>query len=257
MADGLTFYNALTAFSPVYRLTVLWDGERHPANPPPNWRDCRWDATVKALEALDVDHAEGKDSDPVEREGLALLWPLLGARIDHDVEAWPWIPSGYLSTPLDDHLVGMFAFEIKQGDHGSWSIELHMGNQFAPASPFADMSARARELSGVLDRALDEEPRVRTIRCNSWMNSFGPFLALVPVGWSTPAARTLPDGYGYNWWGQLVSRTGGFHTGNGEYVRAHGVFPYPAVDGSCSIPALRDHLRSAFGVDPGVRGVGA
>src|SRR5437870_5634728 len=68
--EGMPLEEALTARTNIYRLTCLWDGERHPARPPDGWRDPSWEELLGRLKALYDKHDE--DTTALEREGLEL-----------------------------------------------------------------------------------------------------------------------------------------------------------------------------------------
>jgi len=239
------FERFLTDCTPVYRLTTLWDGERHPAKPPPGWRDNAWHQVLRRLSALEC--TRRGDPAGLEEAGLDLLRPLLEPRIARDVQAWPWIPDGLGAKPFPDTVFGFFLYEPPQALADGRCIELHMGNSMAPASPFHDLHARAADLVRLIADASARNPALDMIRSDSWLNSFRPFLRLFPPQWAASRSPARPLGYSYNWWGQFVTRAGAFHRGNAEHLRRTGDFPYPSVTCSCTLRALRLHLRDGFG----------
>ena len=237
---GAGFSEWLTRHTPVYRLTALWDGERHPAHPPQGWSDASWDAAVRDLAEMPV-----CDEDA----GLRRLWPLLQPRIRRDVADWPHIPSG-IGTERRVRLFGFFLYDLTEFGRATTEMNLHMGNTQAPESPFHDVPARAGELARLLRDAQSLKPDMEWIQCASWLNTFAPFLRLFPAAWAGSATPPRPPGYSYGWWGQFVWRDGRFHKRNGEHLRRTGQFPFPAVVCRCRIASLRQHLRQCFGVDP-------
>src|SRR5262249_54476678 len=86
---GMALEEALTARTNLYRLTCLWDGTHHPAHPPPGWRDPRWEELLGQMGVLFDRYARQDDTTALEREGLALLWPVLEPRLELDVRSWP------------------------------------------------------------------------------------------------------------------------------------------------------------------------
>lgn len=236
-----SFNKTLTAQSPLYRLTCFWDGVNHPANPPVGWVDKKWEFVLRELKEIlkSTDNA-----DEFEQQGLKKLWPFLEPRIKKDAKAWPWIPSGYTSEKLPDKLFGFFAFELLKAQGGNFDITLHMGNIFAPQSPFKDMAARKNELLQLLDYARDKYGNLVSVFSGSWLNSFAPFLALFPDEWIDKNTPASPINYSYDIWGQLVSRTGGFHRRNAYHIRRTGRFPYPSLPGKCKVESLRKHLKT-------------
>ena len=221
------FGSILTAQTPVFRLTSLWDGVHHPAH---GWDDPEW---RELLERLSMSGERGLD----------VLLPLVLARIEQDVARWPWIPSGLGVEDLSDRLFGMFLYEVGPGGKED-TLDLHMGNSLSPASPFRDAAARRLDLLALLDDAQQRYPLLEQIESTSWMNTFQPFLQLFPASWQQSASRPIPLQYTYGWWGQLVSRTGAFHRENGEHLHRTGRFRYPCVACTCTIDALRRHLAT-------------
>ncbi|MBN1672326.1 MAG: hypothetical protein JXR37_14900 [Kiritimatiellae bacterium] len=236
-APGIPFETTFTNISPVYRLTVLWDGAHHPAE---GHDDRRWTRILRELntarEGVDLN-----DSAAFEEEGLHILWPYLEPRIEKDVAAWPWIPSTYGTKPTGTGEYGFFLYEIKQGQSGEPVVDLHMGNALAPDSPFRDLDARVGELVRLLDDAQRRAPSAVRLESTTWLNGHGTFLGLFPAEWAR-SPQPEPLGYAYNWWGQFVNRRGGFHQRNGARLRESGRFPYPCTRCECRIESLRRYL---------------
>lgn len=230
------FQRILTAESPVYRLTEFWDGENHPANPPDGWRDAKWEKTVAELKNIfKASQAQ------FEEEGYTLLEPLLFSRIEKDLQAWPWLPCGYCTYKLpDSNVFGAFAFEPADDN----SIAFHIANNRIPHSPFENMPGLRNELASLVDYVMEKYPEYKKIWCNSWLNSLSRFQTLFPAEWIDLQARPGRISYGYNWWGQLVSHTGGFNFRNAKLMRENGTFPFPAINGSCTLESLRKHLKA-------------
>jgi hypothetical protein len=231
------FRRCLTAQTPVYRLTELWDGRNHPAS---GWADERWEAMVQELyECLSEAPAD------FEEAGTSLLAPLLRSRIAVDLGAWPWTPCGYCPDKLpDENLFGPFAYEKTDqiGRPGEEFIAIHLGNIIVPRSPFEDMPQMCHDLLRLTECVMARHPAAVNIGCNSWLNSFARFLSLFPLEWGHTANLPGRVGCGYNWWGQFISRTGGFNFRNAKTMRATGAFPFQARNGRCGIKALQHHL---------------
>lgn len=237
-ADYKSIRRILTAETPIYRLTILWDGKNHPANP--IFHDPVWEMNIHHLYELYV----GMPNDFEER-AYAILEPLVLGRIDVDLKAWPWTPCGYCTYKLPaDNIFGAFAFEVvKTPPNNSEMIAIHIGNNKIPRSPFEDIDNLRNELSLLLKYVSEIHFGVKRIGCSSWLNNFDRFVGLFPTEWILPDAKPNPVAYGYNWWGQFVSRTGGFNFRNAELMRKTGSFPFQSLSGACWIESLRKHLR--------------
>lgn len=234
--EGADFAVTLTGRTPLYRLTTLWDGRRHPARPPGGWRDEQWDAIAAGL-------ASTPGHEELVTTGLDFLWPLLEPRLARDVAEWPYLPSG-VGCDRDIRIHGFFLFERAQVESDTTEMELHMGNTFAPKSPFDEPEARLRDLHSLLEDARERNPRLETIVCGSWLNSFRPFQRFFPPEWMEGPSSPAPLDYSYGVWGQMVSRDGSFHRRNGERFDSTGRLPYPSLTCRCRIDALRDFLAA-------------
>lgn len=234
------FRQILTSETPVYRLTELWDGKNHPANPPAGWRNECWENIVTELESIFM-----ASSAQFEETGYKLLEPLLFARVEKDVAAWPWLPCGYCTYKLpESNIFGAFAFEpVDQHPVCGKMIAIHIANNRIPHSPLEDIPGLKRELSALADYVAEKYPEHKKIGCNSWLNSLSRFKIIFPDEWTNPESPTGRIGYGYNWWGQFVSRTGGFNFHNAALMREKRTFPFQAVDGFCTVDRLRKHLN--------------
>ena len=234
--DGVALDEILNRRVHLYRLTVLWDGRLTPAGPGFPWETSSWGAVLRDLEGL---CRRQRSAAAFEEAAFARLWPLAEPAVPRDVARWPWIPEGYCPTPLpNEQVCGCFAWEPGRTPD---SISIHIANACMPASPFADLRQRARELTALVESARAATPAARTLGCNSWLNTFPPFLKLFPDDWVRPGRPGEP-GSGANWWGQFMARDGSFHRRHGNALRATLDFPWPAVDGFCSLDRLADHL---------------
>ena len=231
--------------TPLYRLTVFWDGATALISPEDGWRDHRWDTLLGKMERIHERYGGQERAEQWEQAGLDVLWPLIEPRIEKDVRAWPWIPSCLGATRPETGAFGFFLYEWQGVGEDSESLLLHMGNSLAPQSPFEDLEARARELLLVLASARKVKPHVDRIVSNSWLNSFGAFLRLFPTEWQRAVAPG-PLSHTYDWWGQFVTRRGSYHTRNAEHLRRTHHFPYPSVICRCDIDTLRRHLEDEF-----------
>ncbi len=236
-ADGVEFERAVNRGTPIYRLTSLWDGVHHPANPIKGWNDKKWDALLKILKE---ESEVLTDNSSFERKGLETLWPWLEKRIEKDVNDWPWIPSAFGTKIIGERVSGMFLYEITEDG----KLDLHMGNIYTPESPFKDMTRMAVDLRDLVENVIKKNSDIKSVVCESWMNSFEPFLTLFPIEWCKKSEATDMFNYTYDIWGQMVNRYGGFHKKNGEYLRIHGNFPYLSKKCECRIDSLLNHLKN-------------
>ncbi len=231
--EGIAFDEAITKATPIYRFTTLWDGSNHPAN---GFNDKQWNLILSELEKLLLNKGSIEN---FETEGLKLLIPHFEPRYELDVKAWPWIPSALGVTNLEERRSGMFLYELTRDN----KLNLHMGNIFAPESPFKNVKLLRKTFRLLLESVLENEKNVKEIVCESWMNNFEPFLSLFPKEWCDNYTKTNMKNYTYDIWGQMMNRFGGYNKPNGDYLRENGKFPYPSIKCGCSIKSLLSHLQ--------------
>ena len=239
-ASGKQFRHTLTTCTNLYRFTLLWDGQHHPADPPPGWRDPQWEDLLDKLDAIDAAFPPGDAPPEMEAQSLELLWPSMEPRLERDVAAWP--------VPADKP----FGFFNYRPDDDGWThgkITLHLNNPFAPASPFDDLRQRARELNMLLHHGRQQRPDLHTVSLSSWLAGFGPLQSLFPQEFAQSASPPWALAYHLGWWGQFIDRAGGFHERNGLHLRTTGQFRYPCITCACPIDAALAHLRQRFGIE--------
>ncbi len=234
---GAPLADILNRQTHIYRLTSLWKGDSGAVQVVPASRNTRWKELLKEIEKIDRQCTNVKD---FEGEAFRLLWPLAEQAIGRDVADWPWIPEGYCTRRLPGcQISGCFAWESASEPA---TVSIHIANACMPQSPFNNLQHRIIELKAMVSRLKDSVPKHRYIKCNSWLNSFPPFLKLFPANW--PRSQNVSAvGASCNWWGQFMARDGTFHRRHGEFLRSHMRFPWPAIDGICTINELEAHLH--------------
>ena len=232
-----SFLKILNNELPNFRLTTIWDGIHHPASDefPKN---SEWRKLANSLLNL---YRNATNIIDFEKKGFDLFKPYIEKRIEIDISAWPWIPSGYSTSRMPNNSIfGIFAYTVEQ--LGEETVHFHIANSCMPKSPFADINARAKELLSMIRNIKQRASNTTRIGCNSWLNSFPPFLKLFPPEYPKTKATIEPLSYSFNWWGQFLSRDGSFNKKNREKMYKTGKFPYLSIDGNCSIDNLEDHL---------------
>jgi|GEM_PF-2494277 len=235
-----SFHEILDRQLPIYRLTTLWDGKNHPANSDFPRTNSQWCQLADELQMLYKDNK--LDSLVFEEKGFDLLYPYIKGRIQTDIEKWPWIPCGYSPHKLPkENIFDIFAYEdIESADQRV--VYFHIANICMPESPFKDMNARAHGLLNMVKAIKQRFPSVEKIECDSWLNSFEPFLKLFPASYPQKNEVQPKVGYGFNWWGQFLSRDGSFHNRHGKIMRQTGKFPFVSRTGICDIDNVEKYL---------------
>lgn len=124
-------------------------------------------------------------------------------------------------------------------DYPGW-MAFHISNDCAPNS-FLDYPEHIKEsFAGILDAA-ENEMKVDTIFCCSWLNSFPKWLALFPEEWTAnrgPERDSICWHFGF--WGQFINSRGLFNDRYGEIFRKTGKMPYAFRPAHCSVKAMRE-----------------
>jgi hypothetical protein len=238
--------DALTRRVNIYRLTSLWDGVRDPAS---GFRDPDWDRLVDRLVSLQLRFPFEVVSE-LEEESVVLLAPWLGDRLEQPegplFGCWAYEVVGESVTD-GPGLLGRLTNHRKIAQRlqrlaglatAERHVALHFFNAFAPLSPFDNVRSVACGLRALICDCRKRHPTVRTLWCQTWLNSHLAFLALFPEAWSSSAvSRTIDDAdrrscgraslNTHNWWGQFMKSDGTFHERRAQRFReSGGEFPY-------------------------------
>lgn len=234
LREDRPFADVFNIHTDIYRLTILFDGQTIPYHNKPGWRDAAWDSLLVELRRIHQQLADEPDSTAFERAGYALLLPVLEPAFPRAVAQWP-MPA--------DRPYGFFACNLAEmTEPEAQGIEIHLFNPFAPVSPFADPTARLRELRRLVDDMCAAHPEVTDIATGTWLNAFPPFLALFPPEWAASATEVRVAFPGAGLWGQFYDHRGRFHRGNAAHYRETGTFRYLPMHCRCRLDTLRAFL---------------
>jgi len=241
MGQGMSFEEAVNIRVDIYRLTSLFDGKVFPYNAPSGWHDERWEEMLDRLRLIYALHAGEATSEAIERDGYEVFRPVLEPAFARGVAGWP---------RLEDRPYGFFSFNLADlKKPAARAIEIHLGNPFAPASPFAEPQERKRELLRLITNVCRENPDVAYIATGTWLNSFPPFLAFFPPEWTASASPSVGGFWGGGLWGQFYDRRGRFHRKNAEYYRQTGSFRYTPMNCRCRIETLQAYLDGTMNIE--------
>ena len=225
------FDDALNQRVNIFRNTSLYDGKLHPVDgaviEP-------WTALLAQIREVFELHIEDEDTEILEQESLAILWPVLkeAARADR-----PWQPT------LEERPYESWSFDEGRDNQ----INIHIANTYTPESPLSERRVHfAAALIRLLEDAQQNNPHIDTVVCGSWLNSVPRFGELFTDAWKQSAEQRPEVRYTLGHWGQFTDRRGDFHGPNGARFRAHGEFPYPALRCSDRIDPTLEHLRERF-----------
>ena len=213
----------------LYRNTSLYDGSRHPAA---GDEDPAWNEIVAALG--EIFNQYGNDPEAVETRGLALLWPLMEARLQK---------KGTEQSRSEGRPYECWSYDYKNEGR----VSIHIGNVYQPRSPLSDMQPQfAASLIRLLRDSQVRRPDVKVVQCGSWMNSAPRFQMLFPETWRQSAEERTEVRYTMGTWGQFMDRRGDFHAKNGAILRQTGEMPFASSLCKCTIEETLDHLQAAF-----------
>jgi hypothetical protein len=119
-------------------------------------------------------------------------------------------------------------------------IDLHIGNPYRPESLFDHREEVVADLRSAVSKARESMPALRTVGCTTWLNSTRRFPGLFPESYAgTIEVADEPTRRGLGWWGQYVTREGGFNTRTaGLFRQSGGVHPYPMARGWCTVAEI-------------------
>lgn len=203
--------------------------------------------------------AEGTRTDLDEiawRKTLAECWSVLtrcqtpAERVDFVEDLWGrfgerWLkayPCFEASLSERSDYFGCFRYDHGAGDR---SIVLHFQNKEEPLSPLADPGKRREDLRRIVADVNARQLQVDRVRFDTWMNNLKPVQSLFPESYvrSLAPAEEFPKGYG--WWGQFITRDGGFHMRRAEKLMTEGRFEFVRLDGQCPWQEFHQNLEQS------------
>jgi len=222
-------WEALDKYVDIYRLTVYNEKNLNPAWVK-DFNDPKWDELKRRIISVIDKYSREPDTQKIETECMAFLWPLMEAKIECDSRPGQKRPK----SPY-----GCWRYDISNE-----FIDLHFGNAVQPKSPFDDMPALAADLLRLLKDAKSSLPQLTKVRCGTWLNNLPAFLSLFPPSWPlTKAGGVTGLGSGLGTWGQYIDRRGAFHLKNAQEFRANGRHPYFGFSCHCGYAQAVEHLE--------------
>lgn len=182
-------------------------------------------AVKKVYSGLSVNETSGKDFSVRALEILA-----------------PFLACSLLAPETPREWFGCFCYnyspEIKH-------IYLHFKNACCPESPFADISARFRELAQIIEDIKNKGFSPETFGCDSWINELELVQGLFPPEYLQSFEVSPPDSKsGYGWWGQFVGKDGRFNAAKAGKFEKDMQFQYRRIIAKCSYESFIKHINS-------------
>ncbi len=247
---------ALSTRVDLYRLTDLWNGRNEAED---GLADAAWmdQATQIARWVRDTPMAA---TETLEKQVLAFLAPTLEQRLPKDVGPPPVRPFGCWTFDLGwpgladrpgflgklsnrAHVAAVVRKAMGLAASPSRDGVLHIMNVMVPRSPFDDLQALTDALRALIAHLRAEQPQVRELWCNTWLNEHPKFHEIFPAEWFGNAT-VAPPGNHRNWWGQFARRDGDFNEKLAHQFRASGgVFPFRALQCHAGVEEIDAHLK--------------
>jgi hypothetical protein len=230
--EGADFNDAVNGRVNIYRNTDFYEGGNQ--IPARGHADAKWNEFLVGLEAIYDRYPDSKDSEQLESEGLAYLWPR--------------VQKGYRPKKADPSPPKTARpYECWTFDDGDDYVAIHIANVYQPESPLSEKRVNfVAMLLKLLRDTQERRPEVITVRCGSWMNSIEPFQEMFPKSWHDSARPSLRSGFGMGHWGQFMDRVGRFHERNGQLLRDIGDFPFASLGCHAPIDEVVAHLEAYF-----------
>lgn len=182
-----------------------------------------WSELVNGLSARVCDHAGDPSSVEAEDECLDFLAPYIFPEQEP-----PRPPSPEPQIPV------IRAGCWRVGVVSDTEIDLHFWNAHRPDSPFDHLDELTADLKAVVVAGTEANPSVGTVSCTTWLNSTRRFPTVFPQSYAgTIEVIDEPTRRGLGWWGQYVTREGGFNRHTAARFRETGEHPYPMARGWC------------------------
>ncbi len=248
---------ALSRRVDLYRLTDFWNGTNDSND---GVADAEWMKHAARI-ATWVCETPIDQTSSLEEQALALLEPTLERRLPKDVgpapvrpfECWTY-ELGWAGLADGPGLLGKFSNRshmeaiLRRGvglpQKASRDCVLHIMNVMVPRSLFEDMPRLAESLRTLIRNVRVEQPQVRELWCNTWLNDHPKFQELFPEAWFRNGVVASPGNY-RNWWGQFARRDGDFNEITAQQFRASGgVFPFRALRCHAGLETVEMHLSS-------------
>lgn len=226
------FSPALRSRVDIYRKTDVNRGHLNPSGF--DWNDPSWLAIEAGLQRIYQGCLE--DRTGFEEAGIAYLQPTLEARLWRDYLDRSAL-YGYQCGSLRHNL-----YEEKQVE----AVVFHIANAVCPRSIFDD-PLYLPDCFLALMRRVERLYGATRITTGTWLNSYYKWLSLFPAEWEQNMSEPRTDvQWHYGFWGQFINARGTFNAKAGEQLRQTGEFPFQLRSSSCSIAAMRQHLRQYF-----------
>lgn len=135
---------------------------------------------------------------------------------------------------------GCFSYDPAPDD----AIFLHIGNTLIPDSILNNKEYMINSLISLLNDA-EKKHSSRIITTETWLNSYGKWLSILPKEWLDNMQYSSNDIlWHYGFWGQFINRKGCINKKTADYYLKNSALMYPVKKSSCTIKTLKEHLQS-------------
>ena len=121
--------------------------------------------------------------------------------------------------------------------------EIHIGNNTAPDSPFADRRRKFAWMQQLLEDAARNAPEIRRIGTSSWLNNYAAYTELFPASYRDSFVAASPGRMrGLGWWGQFITHEVTLNEPRAERLKQEQRFELVQYRGTCEFEDLADHV---------------
>ena len=121
--------------------------------------------------------------------------------------------------------------------------EIHIGNNRAPESPFADRRRKFAWVKQLLEDVAGNAPQVRRIGTSSWLNNYPAYTELFPESYRDSFTAASPDRMrGLGSWGQFITHEVTLNERRAETLKQEQRFELVQYRGTCDFGEFVDHV---------------
>ena len=121
--------------------------------------------------------------------------------------------------------------------------EIPIGNNKAPASPYADRRRKFDWMQQLLEDAAGNAPWIRRIGTSSWLNNYAAYTELFPASYRDSFVAASPGRMrGLGWWGQFITHELTLNEPRAKRLKQAQRFELAQYRGTCEFGDFVEHV---------------